>query len=118
MLFRSSFQDNNKRGAIMGYRLRFVQHFDKKDSEAFLRLEKKFMELEHNESDLVAARRFVPVSGKLPTNTLIWEADFPTMAEVTAFMETLEQNVAHDELLEQQILYMTDYYVEILKELL
>ena len=101
----------------MSYRLRFVQHFDKKDSEAFLSLEKKFIELEKQENELIVARRFVPVSGKEPINTLIWEADVPTMADVTALMDAIAQDAGHDELLEEQILYMTDYYVEIYKEL-
>ena len=101
----------------MAYRLRFIQRFDKKDSEAFLRLERKFMELEQEENALIVARRFVPITGKEPTNTLIWEADLPSMEDVISLMNSIEQDSSHDKLLEEQIVFMTDYYVEILREI-
>lgn len=101
----------------MAYRLRFVQHYNKKDSEAFLRLERKFMALEQEENSLVVAKRFMPITGKEPTNTLIWEADLPGMDDVVSLMSSIEQDSTHDKLLQEQIVYMTDYYVEILKEL-
>ena len=101
----------------MGYKLKFTQTFDKCDQEAFLALEKKFIELEFNEPALVKGRRYVPVFGKEPTNTLIWEAEFPTLEEAVALLQRIEQSAGHDALLEEQIGYMKDYYMEILREL-
>ncbi|NLT97957.1 MAG: hypothetical protein GXW96_07405 [Christensenellaceae bacterium] len=101
----------------MAYKVRFTQTFDKCDQDAFLAIEAQFAELEKNEPSLVKGRRFVPVFGREPTNTLIWEAEVGTLEEAAALLRSIERNEGHDALLEKQIGYMKDYYMEILKEL-
>ncbi len=101
----------------MAYKLKFTQIFNKADQEAFLAIEKKFIELEHTDPTLVKGKRYVPVFGREATNTLIWEADFPALEDAVAMLKKLEQSAGHDALLEEQIGYMKDYYMEILKEL-
>jgi hypothetical protein len=103
--------------AIMIYKLRFVQRFHKKDQELFLQLEKKFIELEKNDPQMPIGRRFVPVSAKEPTNTLIWEAEFPSLEAAIAGLQTIEGNTTHDALLEQQIGCMSETYTELYREL-
>lgn len=100
----------------MVYKLRFVQYFDKSDTEAFWKWEKKFVELEEKTPELKVGKRFAPVIGREPTNTMIWEAEYATMEEAVRVLETLEQNSEHDELLENQIKYMRDTYVELYQQ--
>lgn len=101
----------------MSYKLRFVQSFDKKDSERFLMLEQAFIQLEQENCGISPGKRFVPVAGRLPTNTLIWEAEFPTLENCTDMLKEIANNSDHDALLKEQIVYMRDAYVEIYQEL-
>lgn len=101
----------------MGYKLRFVQYFDKKDSQRFLEIEKKFIELEQKDKNMVSGSRYVPLMGREPSNTLVWEAEFSSLEGATECLKNIEQNSAHDSLLDAQIIYMRDAYVEIYKKL-
>lgn len=101
----------------MMYKMRFVQYFDKSDSEAFLKLEKKFVDLENETPEMTNGRRYVPVIGREPTNCMVWEAEFPSMEAAVQALHTIEQNDTHDALLEEQIRFMRDTYVEIYQEL-
>lgn len=102
----------------MAYKMRFVQIFDKANSERFLELEKGFVALEKKTPEMKVGRRYVPVVGKEATNTMIWEAEYETMEEAVAALQTIENNSEHDELLAEQIQFMRDAYVEIYRELL
>lgn len=101
----------------MEYKMRFVQYFDKSDSEAFLTLEKKFVELEQKTSGMKNGKRYLPVIGREPTNTMVWEAEFDSMEAAVSALQFIESSSEHDELLDEQIRYMRDTYVEIYKEL-
>lgn len=97
----------------MVYKLRFVQTFDKKNEEAFWALEKKFMELEEKTPELKRGNRYVPMMGREPTNTLIWEAEYNSLEEAMNVIGLLENNDEHSELLQNQIVFMRDAYVEL-----
>jgi len=101
----------------MAFKMRFVQTYDKCDSQAFLDLERNFIELEKKTPEMKCGRRFVCVIGREPTNTMIWEADYDSMEEAVRALEIIEGNSEHDELLSDQIKFMRDTYVEIYKEL-
>lgn len=101
----------------MVYKMRFVQYFDKKDSTAFLQLEKEFIRLEEKTPDMKNGRRYIPVIGREPTNTMIWEAEFESMEAAIMALKVIEESGEHDELLDKQIEFMRDTYVEIYKEL-
>lgn len=100
----------------MAYKMRFMQTFDKRDSEAFLALERKFMALEAQTPGMKKGRRFVPVIGRTPVNTLIWEAEFERLADAVSALEAIEGNAEHELLLREQIRFMRDSYVEIYQE--
>ena len=100
----------------MAYKMRFVQEFDKKDSEAFLAIEQRFIELEEKTPEMKNGRRFAPVMGRSPLNTMIWEAEFETLEGAIAALKVIEDSGEHDILLGEQIRYMRDNYVEIYKE--
>lgn len=100
----------------MVYKLRFVQKFKKANQALFLQIEKKFIELEKTEPGFPSGKRFLPVTGKEASNTLIWEAEFSSMEDVVSALHTIEDNTQHDELLAEQIEYMSDTYSEIYKQ--
>jgi len=100
----------------MPYKLRFVQRIEQAKKAEFLELEKEFIKLEKSNSHLPQGKRYLPISGKEPTNTLIWECSFPTMEDLTAALNALSENSGHEELLQQQIPYMQDSYTEIYEE--
>ena len=97
----------------MVYKLRFVQTFDKKNEETFWALEKKFVELEEKTPELKRGNRYVPVMGREPANTLVWEAEYDSLEEAMNVIGLLENNDEHSELLRHQIAFMRDTYVEL-----
>jgi len=101
----------------MSYKMRFVQMFDKGASKRFLELESNFIELEKRTPGMKCGRRYVPVMGREPTNTMVWEADYDTMEEAVQALQAIEGNTEHDQFLDEQIQYMRDAYVEIYREL-
>ncbi len=100
----------------MAYKLRFVQNIDQPNKEKFLEIEKQFMEFEKN-FNMPQGRRFLPVTGKEPTNTLIWECEFETMELLTASLTAIYSHPEHDRLLALQTPFMKDSYAEIYEEL-
>ena len=98
--------------------MRFVQYFDKSDADQFLKLEREFIKLEQQIPDMKNGRRFLSVIGREPTNTMIWEAEFESLEAATDALRVLDQSSEHDRLLNMQIKYMRDTYVEIYKEML
>ena len=100
----------------MSFKLRIVQNFDKRDSVPFLELERKFAEMEKASGNIAAGRRFVPVIGKEPSNTMVWEAEFPSMESVFEALKTMEESDEHDKLFNEQVRYMRDNYIEIYEE--
>lgn len=101
----------------MTYKLRFVQRIKKEEQELFLQLEQQFVQLEQSDPQMPVGRRFLPVTGKEPSNTLIWEAEFPSWELATSALRAIEENEMHGALLERQIRCMGDTYTEIYREL-
>ena len=102
----------------MPYKLRFVQKIDQAKKDEFLAVEREFVKLEKSDPKMPQGTRFLPVSGKEPTNTLIWECMFDTLEELTAQLQAIYDNPKHDELLKQQIPFMQDSYAEIYEVLI
>jgi len=101
----------------MAYKLRFVQKIDQSKKHEFLEIEKKFAAFEKANPHMPQGRRFLPVTGKEPTNTLIWECEFATLEDVTTQLQAIYDNPEHEILLQQQIPFMQDSYAEIYEEL-
>ena|SRR5690554_3821650 len=100
----------------MGYKLRFIQKFSQKDKRRFLDLEKEFIRFERNNFDMPKGRRYITISGKEPSNTLIWECEFETMEELIKQLNAIHSNEEHEKLLQKQMLFIKDSYTEILEE--
>jgi len=97
----------------MAYILRFVQRYQPKDREAFMNLEAKFAALEQRRSDFPKGRRSQPYVGREPLNTLIWECEFPSLAEAQAALARISSDPEHAALFLQQVPYMGELYTEI-----
>lgn len=97
----------------MPYILRITQRYLVKDRTAFMDLEARFAAMEQERSDFVKGRRRQPCLGRLPSNTLIWESEFPTLADAQAAMAKLGSDPEHADLFRQQDAYITDAWMEI-----
>jgi hypothetical protein len=95
--------------------LRFVQRYRPTDREAFMQVEAKFAAMELHRRDWPRGRRYEPLTGREPSNTLIWEAEFPTPADAQAALIKMAGDAEHEKLLAEQLPYMADAYTEIYK---
>jgi hypothetical protein len=96
----------------MAYVLRFVQRFRAGDEPAFMALEAQFAALERRKG-WPQGRRSRPFAGREPANTLIWECELATLAEVNEALATLGRDPDHARLLKQQIPYFLEAWTEV-----
>jgi hypothetical protein len=101
----------------MSYLLRFIQQYQPSAGRAFLELEAQFRDLERNSPNLPQGRRYQPVSGGEPTNTLIWECECASLAEVQEALKRLADEPMHTVLYEKQSPYLLKSQTEIYKVL-
>ncbi|HUJ20756.1 MAG TPA: hypothetical protein VLX58_04500 [Bryobacteraceae bacterium] len=97
----------------MAYVLRFVQHYRPADRAVFMELESRFAAMEQRRNDFPKGRRLQPYAGREPTGTLIWESEFPSLAEAQEALAHIESDAEHEKLFREQVPYMTDAYTEI-----
>jgi len=96
----------------MAYVLRFVQRFRAGDEAAFMALEAQFADLERRKG-WPRGRRSRPFAGREPANTLVWECELATLAEVNQALATLGRDPDHARLLRRQIPYFLEAWTEI-----
>jgi hypothetical protein len=101
----------------MSYLLRFIQQYQPSAGQAFMELEARFQELERNAPHLPQGKRYQPVSGSEPTNTLIWECECASLQEVESALKMLADDPTHTELFEKQSRYLLKSCTEIFKVL-
>jgi hypothetical protein len=97
----------------MAYVLRFVQRFRPADERAFMALERQFARLEQRKRGLPRGRRSRPYAGREPGNTLVWEAEFATLADAQDAVARLAADPDHDRLLKRQLPLFHDAWTEI-----
>jgi hypothetical protein len=97
----------------MRYVLRFIQRYAPEQRAAFMDLEAKFAALERRRPDFPKGSRFQPYMGREPSNTLIWECEFPSLSDVQAALARLEGDAEHAALFRQQVPFMRELYTEI-----
>ena len=93
--------------------LRFVQRYELKDRQAFMDLEKKFVDMEQRRTGWPKGRRSQPYAGREPNNTIICEFEFATRAEAEDAIAMMAADPEHEALFRQQVVYMKDTYSEI-----
>ena len=81
--------------------LRLVQRFQHSKREEFIALEKEFAQLEHR-GILPRGERLIPISGREPGNTIVWQRRFESLAEAETALKLFETNPEHTELANQQ----------------
>ena len=96
----------------MAYVLRFVQRFRAADEAAFMALEAQFAALERRKG-WPRGRRRRPFSGREPANTLVWECELETLAEVNQALATLGKDPNHARLLKRQIPFFLEAWIEV-----
>ncbi len=93
-----------------------MQRFKQYSKIQFLELERLFIKLEETQSDFPKAKRYIPVTGKEPSNTMIWEAEFDSLEAACKALHIIESNTTHDELFGKQSEFMLDSYTEIYQQ--
>ncbi len=91
--------------------MRFVQRFDPSKRQEFMDLEKQFAILEQR-GILTQGDRMVPLAGREPGNTLIWEGRFESLAAAEKALKSLETSEDHTQLFQKQVPYFQDAWVE------
>jgi hypothetical protein len=99
----------------MAFKLRFVQKFEQKDTEAFVELERRFAEYERDYPEFPKGKRYFPYMARDPQNTLIWEADFDTLEKAIEAKLFFENDNRHEDLFQQQVKFFVESYTEIYK---
>ena len=97
----------------MSFIVRFVQRYPYSERAAFMKAEAKFAAMEQRRHDLPKGRRSQPYAGREPANTLIWECEFPSLAEAEGAVARMSADPEHEALLQEALPYMTDAYTEI-----
>lgn len=91
--------------------MRFVQRFQADKRKEFMELEKEFARLEH-QGTLTPGLRMAPLAAREPGNTLVWESKFDDLAAAERALKTLETSADHQRLLDKQIPYFQEAWVE------
>ena len=99
----------------MKYKLRFVQHFKQEYIKEYLALEKEFERLEQEAAGFPKGRRYLPVSGRESSNTLVWECDFDSLEAAQQGLSLIMNDDRHEALFSKQSQYILGTYTEIYK---
>jgi hypothetical protein len=91
--------------------LRLVQRFQHSKREEFIALEKEFAQLEHR-GILPRGERLMPISGRDPGNTIVWQRRFESLAEAEVALKLFETNPEHTELADKQKHFFEGAWVE------
>jgi len=99
----------------MNYKLRFVQHIRMDKVKEYLAIEKQFADLEQQHPDFPKGNRYMPVTGREPSNTLVWECNFETLEAAQNALAFLMNDTRHEALFETQSAFILDSFAEIYK---
>jgi hypothetical protein len=91
--------------------LRLVQRFKASKRQEFVELEKQFAQLEKR-GILPKGERMLPLAGREPGNTLIWQCKFASLSAAKDCLEQFETNAEHIELAQKQLPFFEDAWVE------
>jgi len=81
--------------------LRLVQQYQPANKQEFHDLEKQFAALEHR-GILPRGERLVPISSREPSNTIIWQSRFESLAEAEIALKKIDESIEHTELAKRQ----------------
>ncbi len=101
----------NSEEADVAVILRMIQQFHPAKKQDFLALEKEFAALEER-GILPKGERLMPISGREPGNTVIWQRRFESLCEAEAALKLFESNPEHTELAKMQLPFFKDAWIE------
>lgn len=101
----------------MGVVMRIIQQFDPSSEEDFMKLERQFDELEKRSPDYPKGKRMQPIAGSEPSNTLIWEYEFPDLGSAYKMLNFFSGDERHETLFRQQVKMMKEIRTEFYKTL-
>ena len=81
--------------------MRLVQQYHPSHKQEFHALEKQFAQLEHR-GILPRGERLVPISGREPANTIIWQCRFESLADAETALKRIDASADHTELAKKQ----------------
>lgn len=85
----------------MAVLMRLIQQYDPKHKQEFHALEKQFAELEHR-GILPKGERLIPISGRLPANTIVWQCRFESLSAAEIAIKKIDACDEHTELAKKQ----------------
>ncbi len=92
--------------------MRIVQQFQPAKRAQFMELERQFAALERSGA-LPRGERMIPISGRDPGNTLIWQCRFTDLSAAQAALRLMESSSEHTQLADQQLSWFYDSWVEL-----
>ena len=101
----------------MSYVLRLIQQYHPSHIQDFFELEAQFQALERRSPQFPRGRRYQPFSGAEQTNTLVWECEFDSLAEVQEALKKMDDDPTHTALFEKQAPCIVGMRTEIYKVL-
>lgn len=101
----------------MSVTMRIMQQFDATAENEFMRLEKKFAELESKRPDFPKGKRMQPIAASEPCNTLIWQCEFPDIKAAYETLDFFNGDASHEELLKDQLPFFKQVRIEFYKNL-
>jgi hypothetical protein len=81
--------------------MRLIQQYDPAHKQEFHSLEKQFAELEHR-GILPRGERLIPISGREPANTIVWQCRFDSLSAAEGAMKKIDASDDHTELAKKQ----------------
>lgn len=96
----------------MAVMIRIVQQFHPAMKQEFIELEKQFAALEHR-GILPRGERLMPISGRDPGNSIVWQGRFENVAAAEAALKLFETNPEHTELARKQVHCFQGSWVEL-----
>jgi hypothetical protein len=100
----------------MSFKLRFVQRFKQEYISEYLEMEKRFIEMEQKYPEFPRGKRYLPYTGREPSNTLIWECDFETLEAAQHALSFMMSDNRHEDLFQQQSKFILGTWTEIYQE--
>jgi hypothetical protein len=97
--------------------MHIIKQFDASKEMEFMELEKKFAELEYKCPDYPKGKRLHPISAGNNCNTLIWECEFPNMANAYKVLDFFSCDGDHQLLLTEQLPFLSFVKIEFYKNL-
>jgi hypothetical protein len=101
----------------MSVTMRIIQQFDATKEKEFMDFEKKFADLEKARPDYPKGKRMQPIAGSEPSNTLIWQCEFPNIETAYKTLDFFNGDSSHEKLLVGQLPFFKQVKIEFYKNL-